>query len=89
MRSGLQLLRSKSAMSQPLRIVIVMIEAPVPFGNAAARWFYVLLNELLACGHTVTAFAACSRTSEIKEVRRLFFAPHFDLRLYPKPSLPV
>ena len=32
----------------PLRIVIVILEAPVPFGNAAARWFYVLLRELVA-----------------------------------------
>jgi len=46
-----------------------MVEAPVPFGNAAARWYYVLLRELVARGHRVTAFAAfwgyvvvCGRT---------------------------
>ncbi len=33
---------------KPLRIVLVFLEAPVPFGNAAARWFYVLLKELEA-----------------------------------------
>jgi glycosyltransferase involved in cell wall biosynthesis len=69
----------------PLRIVLVMIEAPVPFGNAAARWFYVLLRELTARGHQVTAFAACSKGSEIEEARRLFPPPAYDLRLYPFP----
>jgi polysaccharide biosynthesis protein PslH len=68
-----------------LRIVLVMIEAPVPFGNAAARWFYVLLRELVARGHRVTAFAACSKASEMEEARRLFPKPEYDLRLYPHP----
>ncbi|MEI7683571.1 MAG: glycosyltransferase family 4 protein [Planctomycetota bacterium] len=69
-----------------LRIVIVMIEAPVPFGNAAARGFYVLLKELAARGHHVTAFAACSKQSEIEEARHLFPSPQYDLRLYPFPK---
>lgn len=72
---------------KPLRIVLVMIEAPVPFGNAAARWFYVLLKELVARGHKVTAFAACSKQSEIDEAKKLFPAPEYDLRLYPFPKL--
>jgi glycosyltransferase involved in cell wall biosynthesis len=70
----------------PLRIVVVMIEAPVPFGNAATRWFYVLLRELVARGHRVTAFAACSKPSEMDEARRVFPAPEYDLRLYPFPA---
>jgi glycosyltransferase involved in cell wall biosynthesis len=70
----------------PLRIVLVLIEAPVPFGNAAARWFYVLLRELVARGHRVTCFAACSKQSEMDEARRLFPAPEYDLRLYPYPE---
>ena len=43
----------------PLRVIVVMIEPPLPFGNAVARWFYVLLRELVARGHRTTAFAAC------------------------------
>ena len=69
----------------PLRIVLAMVEAPVPFGNAAARWFYVLLRELVARGHRVSAFAACSKPAEMDEARRLFPAPAYDLRLYPFP----
>ena len=71
---------------RPLRIVIVMLEAPVPFGNAAARWFYVLMRELVARGHRVTAFAACSKSQEIEEASRLFPTPKYDLRLYPFPA---
>ena len=68
---------------RPLRIVVVMMEAPLPFGNAAARWFYVLLRGLVERGHRVTAFAACSKQSEIEQSRSLFPAPAYDLRLYP------
>jgi glycosyltransferase involved in cell wall biosynthesis len=69
----------------PLRLILVTVEAPVPFGNAAARWFYVLLRELVARGHRVTCFAACSKQSEMDEARRLFPAAEYDLRLYPFP----
>ena len=51
---------------KPLRIVVVMPEAPVPFGNAAARWYYVLVRELVARGHRVTCFSASSKASELE-----------------------
>ena len=69
----------------PLRVVLVMIEPPLPFGNAAARWFYVLLRELVARGHRTTAFAVCSKEKEIDEARLLFPTPNYDLRVYPFP----
>src|SRR5690349_11065113 len=68
-----------------LRIVVVFLEAPIPFGNAAARWYFVLLRELVARGHRVTAFAACCKPSEMDEARKLFPASQYDLRLYPFP----
>src|SRR4051812_11044446 len=71
---------------RPLRIVLVMIEPPLPFGNAAARWFYVLVKGLVARGHRVTAFAACSKPEELARARTLFPAPEYDLRLYPFPE---
>ena len=70
----------------PLRIVLVMVEPPLPFGNAAARWFYVLLKGLVERGHYVTAFAACSKPAELAQARELFAAPAYDLRLYPFPE---
>jgi glycosyltransferase involved in cell wall biosynthesis len=69
----------------PLRIVLAMIEPPLPFGNAAARWYYVLLKGLVARGHRVTAFAACSKPDEIPKTQALFPAPEYDLRLHPVP----
>ncbi len=71
---------------QNLKVVIAMIEPPLPFGGAAARWFYVLLKGLVARGHKVTAFAACSKPEEIGKAQKLFPAPDYDLRCYPYPS---
>ena len=68
-----------------LRIVLVFLEAPVPFGHVTGRWSSVLLAELVRRGHRVTAFAACSQRAEIDAARMLFPAPQYDLRLYPFP----
>jgi glycosyltransferase involved in cell wall biosynthesis len=74
------------AVRNHLRIVLVMIDAPVPFGNPAARWFYVLLRGLVERGHQVTAFAACSKPQEMEQARTLFPSPAYDLRCYPFPT---
>ncbi len=66
-----------------MRIILVFIEAPDPFGNAAARWYYVLLKGLVARGHTVTAFATSSRPSESEAALRHFPRVDYDLRIYP------
>lgn len=71
---------------RPLRVVLVMIEPPLPFGNAAARSYYVLLKGLVARGHKVTAFAACSDPRQIDQARDLFPAPAYDLRPYLFPA---
>ncbi|TWT34633.1 glycosyltransferase family 4 protein [Blastopirellula retiformator] len=68
-----------------LRIVLVMIEPPLPFGNAAGRWFYALLKGLVERGHHVTALAACSNPDDIERSRELFPAPKYDLRLFRFP----
>ena len=58
----------------PRRIVMAMIEPPLPFGSAAARWYYVLLKGLVERGHRVTAFAACSKPEEIEKTAMLLTA---------------
>ena len=63
-----------------------MIEPPLPFGNAAARWFYVLLRGLVERGHNVTALAACSKPEEIARAKKLFPDGDYDLRCYPYPE---
>jgi len=68
---------------KPLRVVVVMIEPPLPFGGAAARWYYVLLRGLLERGHRVTAFAVCSNPLDVEKAASMFPAPQYDLRCYP------
>jgi len=65
------------------RILLLLPDPPLPFGNAAARWFYVLLKGLVARGHSVTAFAASADPADAARVRDLFPAPDYDVRLYP------
>ncbi len=70
---------------KPLRIVLVMPQAPLPFGGAAARWHYVLLRGLVARGHRVTAFASCG-AEDVEACRSLFDADH-GLRLFRREPL--
>jgi polysaccharide biosynthesis protein PslH len=66
-----------------LKIILVLPESPLPFGNAAARWFYVLLKGLVERGHQVIAFAACNNPDDIDKAKHLF--PDCDLRCFPYP----
>ena len=68
------------------RIVLVMMDPPLPFGSAAARWYYVLLKGLVERGNEVVALAACANPADVPAVRDLFPKPDFDLRtfLYPQ-----
>jgi polysaccharide biosynthesis protein PslH len=70
----------------PKRIVLVMIDPPLPFGSSAARWYYVLYKGLSARGHHVTAFASCAQEQDIEAARALFPGPEYDLRLYLVPE---
>ena len=63
-----------------------MVEPPHPFGNAAARWFYVLLRGLVERGHSVVAFAACSNAEHRKSAQSYFSSPEYDLRCYDFPQ---
>jgi glycosyltransferase involved in cell wall biosynthesis len=68
-----------------MRILLVTADAPLPFGQAAARWYCVMLNELKRRGHQVTLFSACTGPQEKAEVEALFPRPDFDVRCYPRP----
>jgi len=47
-----------------VRIVVVTPAVPHPFGDTAARWFYVLITELVARGHDVVAVVATEEPDE-------------------------
>ena len=68
---------------RPLRVVLLTLEPPLPFGNAVGRWYYVLLKGLAERGHQVAAFAACKAQADADEAMRLFPEPVFSLRCYP------
>jgi polysaccharide biosynthesis protein PslH len=46
-----------------MKIIIVTPAVPHPFGDTAARWFYVLISELLGRGHEVVAIAATEESA--------------------------
>ncbi|MBF2005175.1 MAG: glycosyltransferase family 4 protein [Chlorogloeopsis fritschii C42_A2020_084] len=69
-----------------LRILLLMPVPPLPFGSAAARWFYVLLKGLVERGHRVTAFIVCNNLEEITKVNTLFPKSDYDMRCYTIPK---
>lgn len=66
-----------------LRVLIVLTDPPLPFGNAGARWFYVLTNELVARGHRVTVFSGGDRPDDRERINQVFSPSDFDIRYYP------
>lgn len=68
------------------RIVLTLTDPPLPFGNAAARWYYVLLRGLVERGHEVAAFVVCNDRAQAAEVVQQFPAPRYDVRLYEPPA---
>jgi len=69
-----------------LRILLVLSEAPLPFGHAVGRWYSVLLRGLVDRGHQVIAYATCGNRRDIPQARDLFPSPGFDLRLFSFPE---
>ncbi|MBE9257863.1 MULTISPECIES: glycosyltransferase family 4 protein [Aphanizomenonaceae] len=69
-----------------LRIILVINSPPLPYGNADARWYYVLLKELVSRSHYVTAFVTCRELQDISKVQNLFPPPEYDLRCYLIPQ---
>jgi polysaccharide biosynthesis protein PslH len=59
-----------------VRIIVVTPAVPHPFGDTAARWFYVLVTELLARGHEVVALAATEESDErVSEAKQWLSKP--------------
>lgn len=66
-----------------VRIVVITIEPPDPFGNAASRWFYVLFKGLVERGHEVTLLSSYRDEESRAHALEHFPAPHYDLRCFP------
>ena len=66
-----------------MRIVIVLNEPPLPFGGAAARWYYVLTKGLVGRHHQVKVFYAAPTIESMDKVRSHFPSPEYDVRGFP------
>ncbi len=55
-----------------MRVVVVTQQAPDPFGNAAARWYYVLLKGLAERGFDVSCWSIAEREEFGERARRHF-----------------
>lgn len=53
-------------------ILLVLIEPPLPFANAASRWFHVLLKGLDQRGHTVDVMIVSGVDSDIQKTQKVF-----------------
>ena len=68
--------------SDPLRILLVLIEPPLPFGNAASRWFHVLYSQLLDRGHDVQVLVASGVERDIEKSKEMFSDPKFKIKVF-------
>lgn len=53
-------------------ILMILVEPPLPFGNAASRWFHVLLKELDRRGHRVDVLVVSSVANDIEKAKKIF-----------------
>ncbi len=59
-----------------MRIIVVTPAAPHPFGDTAARWFYVLITELVARDHEVVTLVATEEPDEVVTQARQWLSKH-------------
>lgn len=65
------------------RIVVLTMQPPTPFGNPAARWYYVLLKGLAERGHRVQAFTCSDSATERDSALELFRGSGVELHAFP------
>lgn len=54
------------------KILLILVEPPLPFGNAASRWFYVLVKELRERGHELDILVASDVPQDIEKAKNVF-----------------
>lgn len=64
------------------RLLLILIEPPLPFGNAASRWSHVLVQELKTRGYNFDILVACGvdrdmekAKAEFKDWKNIYFIP--------------
>ncbi|NET73645.1 MAG: glycosyltransferase family 4 protein [Sphaerospermopsis sp. SIO1G2] len=69
-----------------MRIILLLPVPPLPLGDAASRWFYVLVKGLVKKGHKLTTFVVCKDRETIDKLTHIFPVPEYDLRCYLVPK---
>ncbi|MCC6137745.1 MAG: glycosyltransferase family 4 protein [Bdellovibrionaceae bacterium] len=59
-------------LTKKLKILLILVEPPLPFGNAASRWFHVLLKGLIKRGHNVDVLVASGVANDIAKAQKIF-----------------
>lgn len=70
-------------MSARGRIVVAMPGPPDPFGNAAARWYYVLVKGLAERGYRVSCWSGGAEVTGEERARRYLSGLQVDLHVCP------
>ncbi len=65
------------------KVIVCTLEPPDPFGNAAARWYYVLVKGLAERGYRVHCLSTFTKPAEAKRAQERLADTAVDLCLYP------
>jgi polysaccharide biosynthesis protein PslH len=69
-------------LNKKLSILMILIEPPLPFANAASRWFHVLLKELDRRGHQVDVLVVSGVEKDIEKAK-IQFAKRKNFFIFP------
>jgi len=65
-----------------LNIALAVMQPPLPFGNAAARWYYVLARELRKRGHRLKIFSPCQDEEEKNKILEQFPSKDYEIQIF-------
>lgn len=65
--------------------MLILIEPPLPFGNAASRWFHVLVQGLKSRGYPMDVLVASGNPVDFKKARDVF-ANWKNMHIFPFAS---
>ena len=76
-------INSKSRRMSCGKVIVVTLSEPYPFGNAAARWYYVLIKELSRRGYRVHCFSVVTKDEWSVLAQQALASTGISLSLYP------
>lgn len=69
------------------KILVILIEPPLPFGNAGSRWFHVLVQGLKSRGYPFDVVVASGVDADVQKAKKVFKDwPNFYIFPFDKPK---